>query len=449
MQVSRQSLGWFRPRAPFDASQAQAQQQARIDAKLRAIERQGTIGVRFGHALSYLLVFTFSVGALIALAGDALRTFLAASQRGSVDIPSLISFVVSFVLVFAMDTSMVLAATHVRMLRQRHQAGMAIHVVVIVVVCAVESATYLYMSYLYDHPGQQVAVWAILSVRALVAPAMAVYLSLARALPIGARDINTQVETVTGRGVLMDMTRIANDRDASTERKVALYRAAAVMDADDASRLDAIITAERATRVALPMAQRAMSVDAPNAPRDPSDSDDGPRHLGRHDARRAALSRDMLGAYNHPTSPLRPYDGDSDGDDDASALNWAGDELEIDLDAEDARRPQHVTRPRPRRASSSAASIQSQTKQRELTIDLPQGRTERPEDSPEGKRVMRYLDKHPNATIGDIMARARVTKATARRHSSAWRERNRRLGVSVAPITEEIPVVLPERVSIS
>jgi hypothetical protein len=432
--------GWRR--TPPDA---QAAQQARIDAKLRAIERQGSGGVHFGHALAYLLVFTFSVGALIALAGDALRTFIAQAQQGAMDIPSLISFVVSFVLVFAMDTAMVRAAATVRMLNQRHQEGARVHVGVIVIVCIVESATYLYMSYEYDHPGTQVVVWTILAVRAIIAPVVAVYLSLGRQMPVSARDINTQVEVVTGRGVLMDMTRIAEDGRATTERKVALYRASAIMDGADAQRLDAIIEAERATRAAAAAtdgrdlagiaALPARHLDQPQ-PSTPAALPQ--RSRSPHDARRNALAASMY-------TPLEEYEPDAAGP--------AEDDQDDGLDDEDdwgvayTRQP-HVTRPRANMSQRAAArhgetAARMEPRFSEMVIDLPEGKTARREDTPEARRVMNYLDRHQGSTIPEVMKGARVRKPTARRHYSVWVERNsKRTGMPAAPLTQEMPAIL-------
>jgi hypothetical protein len=451
---------WWRRGAPPDAqAEQQAEQQARIDAKLRAIERQGSASVHFAHGLAYLLVVAFSAGSLIALAGDALRTFLAQAQHGTLDIPSLISFIVSFVLVFAMDTAMVIAASNVRMLLQRHQSGARVHVVMIIGVCVLESATYLYMSYVYDHPIGLVA-WAILTARAIAAPIVAVYLSLSSTLPVSARDINTQVEVATGRGVLMEMTRIADDPRATTERKVALYRASAIMDATDAQRLDAIIEAERATRAdradragAAPYPALAAQVSAPPAllhrahvttPRGVQGAPTAAQTVAANNAtRRAQLERDMLDAesyYADESTALNVLDvpDDLDDPDDPDAFDMAYEE-----------RPAHVTRPRQRASMSQrtaardgATAARIAPRFSELAFDLPEGKTARREDTPEARRVMNYLDKHQGATIADVMKGARVSKPTARRHYGVWIERNRKDGMTAAPLTQEMPAIL-------
>lgn len=421
----------------------QEAQQQRIDARLRAIERQGTGGVHFGHALAYLLVFTFSVGALIALAGDALRTFIQQAQAGAMDIPSLISFVVSFVLVFAMDTAMVRAAATVRMLRQRHQTGVSVHVAVIAVVCVVESATYLYMSYEYDHPGRQVVVWTILAVRAVIAPIVAVYLSLGRQLPVSARDINTQVEVVTGRGVLVDMTRIADDPAATTERKVALYQASAIMDATDEQRLARIIEAERATRGELTApAPQPAPVPLPT-PQTPPPAANG-RALSNHDLRRLRLQRDMETLETADTD-------DADDDNDWGAYSGADDLGAYDDDLPRLRQP-HVTTPRGHfsnhanaKSGSSAARISPRFS--EMVIEAPVGRTARKEDSVEARKVMNYLDKHPGAQVAEVIAKTKVGKPTVRRYYTAWIERNKRMDMPAAPFTQEMPAISPDQIS--
>lgn len=424
---------FWRRRAPLDA---QAQQQARIDAKLRAIERQGAGSVMFAHGLAYLLVIAFSAGSLIALAGDALNHFIAQARGGVLDVPSLISFIVSFALVFAMDTSMVIAAANVRMHKQRHQPGAAIHVAMIVGVCAVESATYLYMSYVYDHPAGWVA-WTILTARAVAAPIVAVYLSLSRTLPISARDINTQVEAVTGRGVLVDMTRIADDADATTERKVALYRAAAIMDDVDASRLDAIIQAERSTRTA------GTAGDAPPLP-STTPAPARPTRQSPHDARRAAFAEQMytdLDEYEPLTSGAPADDFAAWGDDGPDSTLFT--------------RQPHVTSPRAKsnghasRNGSSAATIGTRTVERIIRDDplqyLPASRYERDTDSDERRRVFRVLDEDSSITRAELMRRADVSDGTARLARTLWNERRSKLGRrKVAPRTGEMPAITAE-----
>lgn len=222
----------------------QAASQRAIERQLHSIERQGAGLAFLAHATSFSLVIAFSAGSLVALAGDAFAHFLSEWRGGVVDIPALISFLVSFLLVVCMDVALIVAASAVRMLLQRRQSGLGIHVAVIVGVSLVEAGTYLYMSAIYDHP-TSLAVWLLIAARSLSAPLTAVYLSLARVLPIGARDILYQVELVTARGVIGDMTLIASDPTATTERKLALYQASSVMAPDDRARLDDLIAAAR------------------------------------------------------------------------------------------------------------------------------------------------------------------------------------------------------------
>jgi hypothetical protein len=143
---------------------------------------------RPAHVISFLLVLAFSAGSLVALAGGAFTHFLTEWRAGILDIPALISFSVSFLLVVCMDVALIVAASAVRMLLQRRQPGVGGHVAVIIGVSLVEASTYLYMSWLYDHPTTWEA-WLLIAARSLAAPLTAVYLSLARTLPIGARDI--------------------------------------------------------------------------------------------------------------------------------------------------------------------------------------------------------------------------------------------------------------------
>lgn len=218
-----------------------------VAEQLRQVERQGAGMAMMAHGIAFALVLVFSAGSLVALAGEAFAHFLEQWRGGTLDIPSAISFVVSLILVIAMDYALLVAAQTVNILRQRRQKGAGWHMLVIGWVSAVEAATYLYMSVRYDHP-VTVAVWLLLIVRAITAPGAAVYLSLTRTLPLGARDIFYQVELATGRGVIRDMIAIAGDPDAEMRRKLALFGAASVMAPDDRTKLDQLMLAETETR---------------------------------------------------------------------------------------------------------------------------------------------------------------------------------------------------------
>lgn len=225
-----------------------------VAEQLGALERQGAGMAGLAHLAAFALVIVFSAGSLVALSGEALAHLIATAQRGAVDVPSAISIAVSTLLVCAMDVALVYAAASVRLLRLRRADGAGWHIAVIIGVSLVEAATYLDMGAQYDRPDTW-AVWALLAARAISAPLVAVYLSLARTLPVSARDIVASVELATGRGVVRDMTAIAADPAAPLERKLSLYRASSVMTAADAARLEALIAAERATRLALPAPQ--------------------------------------------------------------------------------------------------------------------------------------------------------------------------------------------------
>ena len=231
-----------------------------VAEQLSDLERQGAGMARLAHGAAFALVIVFSAGSLVALSGEALTTLLREAGRGALDVPAAISIAVSTLLVIAMDVALVYAAASVRLLRLRRADGAGWHVAVIVGVSAVEASTYLYMSALYDHPNSW-AVWALIVARAVSAPLVAVYLSLARTLPVSARDIIASVELATGRGVVRDMTAIAADPTASLERKLSLYRASSVMTSADSERLATLIATERATR-AIGSAELAEGINA-------------------------------------------------------------------------------------------------------------------------------------------------------------------------------------------
>lgn len=216
-----------------------------VDEQLRDIARQGTGMARIAHSSSFLLIVLFSAGSLVALSGDAL-VHIAAAGIQPATIPALISTAVSTLLVTCMDVALIYAASMLRILnaRRAESAEKRIHVAVLICASVLESGTYVFMAYQYDRP-VALAAWILVIARALAAPLFSVYLSMARALPVGPRDILYQVELSTGRGVIRDAVGIANDTNAPLARKMQLYSASAVMAPADRDRLEQMIETMR------------------------------------------------------------------------------------------------------------------------------------------------------------------------------------------------------------
>lgn len=217
-----------------------------VGDQLRDIARQGTAMARVAHVFAFLLIVLFSLASLVALTGDALRHFISSWQSGQLDIPSGISIVVSTLLVPTMDFSMFYAAMIIRNLRARRagKGEQLIHWLVIAVVIVAEGSTYIYMAALYEQP-HTFAEWAIIVFRGGTASMLSVYLAMARALPVTARDILALAELGVGTGVARDVTVIANDGGASLADKMMLYDASAVMRPEDRARLTNMIGVAR------------------------------------------------------------------------------------------------------------------------------------------------------------------------------------------------------------
>lgn len=214
-----------------------------IDAQLAEIERQGANLARLAHAAAGCLIILFSIGSLLGLSHDAL---LALEQQWrtthTVDLPSALAAAVNAILVVVMDTALLHGASMLRIIKARQGEGAGVHVLVMTGVSVIEGATWAYFSWLYDRPHDPVA-WALIGARAVAAPLLSAYLSLARAIPIGPRDILYQAAMASGKGVIRDVTREANDQSAPLARKMAIYGAAALMHPTDRTRLDHMIAA--------------------------------------------------------------------------------------------------------------------------------------------------------------------------------------------------------------
>ena len=214
-----------------------------VDDQLKDIARQGSGMAKAAHLCALALIVLFSLGSLVALSGDALTSILAQWQSGAgINIPAAISVAVSTLLVLCMDVGMIYAASMLRVLaaRRAEPAEKRLHHLVMLTVAALEAGTYGYMSAHYEHPATFI-VWALIVARACAAPLLSVYLSMARPLPVGPRDILYQVELASGKGVIRDVVTVANDTNAPLSQKIALYGASAVMLPQDRVRLDSMV----------------------------------------------------------------------------------------------------------------------------------------------------------------------------------------------------------------
>jgi len=226
--------------------------------QLKDLAKQGISMARLAHFCAAILVLLFSAGSLVALGGDALASIFATWNTGSLDIPSTISLAVSTLLVACMDVGMVYAASMLRLLtaRRADPQEKRLHQAVLFGVAILEAGTYLLMSARYEHPISW-PLWLLIVARALTAPLLSVYLSLARPLPVTSRDILAHVELASGQGVIREAITIANDPQAPFNEKVALFAASAQMVPSDRARLDALL----ATLAATPLPLRAPNAE--------------------------------------------------------------------------------------------------------------------------------------------------------------------------------------------
>lgn len=214
-----------------------------IEAQLADIERQGATLAKVAHLAAGALIILFSIGSLLGLSHSALITLQQQWQTThTIDLPSALGAAVNAILVVVMDTALLLAASMLRIIRARQGEGGGIHILVMAGVSIIEGATWAYFSWLYDRPTDPVA-WGLIAGRAIAAPLLSAYLSLARPIPIGPRDILYQAAMASGKGLIRDITREANDEDAPLQRKAELYRASELMHPSERTRLDQLIAA--------------------------------------------------------------------------------------------------------------------------------------------------------------------------------------------------------------
>jgi hypothetical protein len=213
-----------------------------VERAMRELERQGASMAHLAHLFATLMVVLFSLGSLVALSGDAFAAIVHAVEHGGLPgIPQAISVLVSTLMVVCCDIGLVYAAMTLRVLRTRGTSGdeQLLHWFVLVTVATIEAGTYLYMSARYEMP--MGVAWALVVARAVAAPLLSVYLSMARPHPVTPRDILHQAELAQGIQLVRDVLRVAQDPGASLADKMRLYGASAHMADADRARLEGMI----------------------------------------------------------------------------------------------------------------------------------------------------------------------------------------------------------------
>ncbi|HEV8190054.1 MAG TPA: hypothetical protein VGP82_00995, partial [Ktedonobacterales bacterium] len=232
METPRWMRTPFTHRAPADP----------VERAMRELERQGAGMARLAHLFATLMVVLFSLGSLVALSGDAFGAIVAAVEHGGLPgIPQAISVLVSTLMVVCCDIGLVYAAMTLRVLKTRGTSRdeQLLHWFVLVTVATIEAGTYLYMSARYEAPTG--IAWALVVARAVAAPLLSVYLSMARPHPVTPRDILHQAELAQGIQLVRDVLRVAQDQEASLADKMRLYGASAHMAEQDRARLEGMI----------------------------------------------------------------------------------------------------------------------------------------------------------------------------------------------------------------
>jgi hypothetical protein len=213
-----------------------------VERAMRELEQQGAGMARLAHLFATLMVVLFSLGSLVALSGDAFGAIVTAVEHGGLPgIPQAISVLVSTLMVVCCDIGLVYAAMSLRVLRVRGAGRdeQLLHWFVLVTVATIEAGTYLYMSARYELPAG--IAWALVVARAVAAPLLSVYLSMARPHPVTPRDILHQAELAQGIQLVRDVLQVAQDPGASLADKMRLYGASAHMSPQDRARLEGMI----------------------------------------------------------------------------------------------------------------------------------------------------------------------------------------------------------------
>lgn len=379
-----------------------------VNAQLRDLERQGGGMARLAHIAAGLLLVAFSAGSLLSISHAAFLAFLAQWDAGRLDVPDGISLVVNLLLVLAADVALLYAASVLRVLvaAQAPAAERRVHTWAMVGASLLESSTYLYLAWQFDHPTTPF-LWLIVIARAFAAPLFAAYLSMARPLPVAPRDVAYQAALASGKGVVRDVATLAADSRTSLARKVRIYRASSLMSAADRVRFDNIVEAVSSESNGVEPFQQLAPVAVRTAPATPGAAPvTGPamRHGREPDVIRSTLDPppDGSGEPPPPASPsspplgsnLRREPGRASGSGNVTPLRRG------------MGRP-----PRQDRKTTSRANARS-------------GRRGQAQ-----QRVYALLHAEPEIEFESLVARANVSRSTASKWREAWQTEQRATGV--------------------
>ena len=230
-----------------------------IEQQMREIARQGLGMVRLAHTMGTIMILAFSLGSAVGICSTLIDSITKAGMFTWAAVPFDIAFVVSVLLVVCFDVASVYASFMVRLLRSRHapKGDYVSHLGIITLACILESGTFGYMSWKYDDPAL-LAVAILILVRAVGSPIVALYLNMARQIPISPSDISYHNFLASGKGVIRDVVHLANDSSAPLQDKIELYGASYAMRPHEEKQFERLMAAAEKREARLAQSQRRL-----------------------------------------------------------------------------------------------------------------------------------------------------------------------------------------------
>lgn len=230
-----------------------------VEQQMREIARQGIGMVRLAHTMGTIMILAFSLGSAVGICSTLIDSITRAGMFTWAAVPFDIAFVVSVLLVVCFDVASVYASFMVRLLYTRHapRTDYTWHIAIIVLACVLESGTFGYMSWKYDDPAL-LAVAILIVVRAVGSPIVALYLNMARQIPISPSDISYHNFLAAGKGVIRDVVHVANDHTAPLADKIELYGASYAMRPHEERQFERLMAAAEKRDARLARTQRGL-----------------------------------------------------------------------------------------------------------------------------------------------------------------------------------------------
>jgi hypothetical protein len=222
-------------------------EQVKLDAKkkLLKIRREGERSASTAHGYASVGIVVIAAMALYGLAYDSIQKLFNTTGGTPVDMKTIATLVVVFVLVIVMNYAQLTSARSKRRSEGRGEKVSGQDTRIMYGVLILEAAALGYALYLIEQPKDAIQ-WGLLVARAIIFAYSVLYLEIQREQPIDTVDMVTQAEIGQGYGMLEELVDSAYDPDIPLALRMQSYQATATLTPQMETKLKAMVAASQA-----------------------------------------------------------------------------------------------------------------------------------------------------------------------------------------------------------